>query len=192
MGDATYADLLAAPPDKVAELIAGELYLQPRPVNRVVWAKTVLLMLLGPHYGLGIGGPGDWILLYAPELHLGPDVLVPDAAGWRRSAEVDEAMKGDFITIPPAWVAEVLAPRTTRLDRALKLPRYHAAGVEHVWMVDPFARYVEVYRWVEAGWLRVAAVGGEEAARLAPFEAVEVELGTLWVGEGAVEEDRGG
>jgi hypothetical protein len=30
------------------------------------------------------GGPGGWVLLDEPELHLGEDIVVPDMGGWRR------------------------------------------------------------------------------------------------------------
>lgn len=39
--------------------------------------------LTGP-YGRGRGGPGGWLILDEPELHLGGHVLVPDLAGWLR------------------------------------------------------------------------------------------------------------
>jgi len=35
-------------------------------------------------FGKGRGGPGGWIILIEPELHLGRDVIAPDVAGWRR------------------------------------------------------------------------------------------------------------
>ena len=43
-------------------------------------------MKLGGAYDLGETGPGGWVILDEPELHLGrrPDKLVPDLAGWRR------------------------------------------------------------------------------------------------------------
>jgi hypothetical protein len=49
-------------------------------------AATVLGEELGPPFKRGKGGPGGWIILDEPELHLGvePDILVPDLAGWRR------------------------------------------------------------------------------------------------------------
>jgi hypothetical protein len=39
---------------------------------------------LGPPFKRGRGGPGGWVILFEPELHLGGDALVPDLAGWRR------------------------------------------------------------------------------------------------------------
>ncbi len=45
-------------------------------------------MILGgklvPTYDEGHGGSGGWWILFEHELHLGPDILVPDLAGWRR------------------------------------------------------------------------------------------------------------
>ncbi len=32
----------------------------------------------------GPGQPGGWWILFEPELRLGPDLVVPDVAGWRR------------------------------------------------------------------------------------------------------------
>lgn len=89
MGDpakrrATYEDVLNAPEHMVAEIIDGELYLQPRPGKPHAAAASALGGELGPPFKRGRGGPGGWILLDEPELHLGGDVLVPDLAGWRR------------------------------------------------------------------------------------------------------------
>lgn len=79
---ATYEDVLAAPEHMVAELMAGELHLQPRPAGPHAVAATVLIGELEPRFRRGKGGPGGWIILAEPELHLGEDVLVPDIAGW--------------------------------------------------------------------------------------------------------------
>ena len=77
---ASYADVVAAPPGKVAEVLDGTLYLQPRP--RVLHAHVASVLggqLFGP-FQRGLNGPGGWIILDEPELHLGlePDIIVPD------------------------------------------------------------------------------------------------------------------
>jgi Uma2 family endonuclease len=179
---ATYEDLLAAPPDKVAELIGGELHLQPRPAAPHALASSRLGMLLGAPFDLGTGGPGGWVLLDEPELHLGAEVLVPDMAGWRVDSGIQGELQAAYFSVPPAWVLEVLSPSTQRVDRILKLPRYHAAGVRHVWLVDPVGRSVEVFRREEVGWLLVATADGVQEVRLEPFDAVGLALGKLWVG----------
>ncbi len=38
---ATYQDVLDAPPNKVAEVLAGTLYTQPRPAMRHAWASSM-------------------------------------------------------------------------------------------------------------------------------------------------------
>src|SRR4051794_16531856 len=81
MGDparrkATYDDVLAAPRHQVAEIIGGELRLMPRPAKPHAAATTALGEELGPPFKRGRGGPGGWILLDEPELHLAEDIVV--------------------------------------------------------------------------------------------------------------------
>src|SRR5512143_3117609 len=81
---ATYEDLEALPPHQVGEIVAGELYVSPRPATpHALVSSSLGAELVGP-FQRGRGGPGGWIILDEPELHLGGDVLVPDLAGWRR------------------------------------------------------------------------------------------------------------
>lgn len=86
---ATYQDVLEAPDYVVAEVIADVLYTQPRPAIAHSQAATTLGEELGPPFKRGRGGPGGWMILDEPGLHLStrktrPDILVPDLAGWRR------------------------------------------------------------------------------------------------------------
>jgi hypothetical protein len=80
---ASYADVLAAPEHMIAEIIDGELHLNPRPGLPHTAAASALGEELGPPFKRGKGGPGGWIILDEPELHLGADIVVPDLAGWR-------------------------------------------------------------------------------------------------------------
>ena len=81
---ATYADLEAVPPHLVAEIIDGELLTHPRPSPRHGIASNALSSELAGPFQKGRGGPGGWIFIDEPELRLGPHVVVPDIAGWRR------------------------------------------------------------------------------------------------------------
>ncbi|MCA9551866.1 MAG: Uma2 family endonuclease, partial [Myxococcales bacterium] len=143
---ATYQDVLDAPEHMVAELIEGELYLQPRPAQPHAEAASVLAMLLGPPFRLGRGGPGGWRIQYEPELHLGAHVLVPDLAGWQVEAVPEVDLTKAFVEASPQWICEVLSPSTRRIDRIKKLPIYAEHGVAHAWLLDPLARTLEVYR----------------------------------------------
>ncbi|HEX3774978.1 MAG TPA: hypothetical protein VHV51_10970 [Polyangiaceae bacterium] len=79
---ATYEDVLQAPELVVAEILNGDLYTRPRRGGPHAEAASVLGTDLGGAFHRGRGGPGGWIILDEPELHLNRDILVPDLAGW--------------------------------------------------------------------------------------------------------------
>jgi len=179
---ATYEDILRAPPHMVAEVIDGVLSLQPRPALPHAQAASTLGEQLGPPFKRGQGGPGGWIILDEPELHLGvePDILVPDLAGWRR--ETMAVMPEDaFTTVRPDWVCEVLSPGTRRHDRHTKLPVYAREGVGHVWLLEPTDRLLEVYALDGATYRLLATHADAEVVRAPPFDAIELELAALWL-----------
>lgn len=177
---ATYEDVLDAPPHMIAEVIDGELRLQPRPAKPHAAATSALGEELGPPFKRGRGGPGGWILLDEPELHLGADILVPDMAGWRRQRMPQIVADEPFFTLAPDWVAEVLSPSTTKYDRTDKLRIYHRESVEWVWLVDPLQRTLEVLHRNETDWTLRGTWRDDERARAEPFEAIELELAVLW------------
>lgn len=176
---ATYADLEALPPNQVGEIVAGRLYASPRPAPRQASAAMQLATDLNNPFGRGRGGPGGWILLFAPELHLGRDVLVPDMAGWRRE-RMPKLPDVVGIKMAPDWLCEVLSPSTARLDRTRKLVAYAREGVKHVWLVDPLLRTLEVFRLEGPHYLLLATHSEAETVQAEPFEALALELRVLW------------
>jgi Uma2 family endonuclease len=176
---ATYEDVLAAPPHKVAEVIDGELYLNPRPGGPHARSGVKLIAKLDGPFDSGEGGPGGWILLAEPELHIGPDVLVPDLAAWRRE-RMATVPNAPYFTLAPDWICEVLSKSTARTDRWKKLPIYARERVKHAWLVDPILRTLEVFRLSEGRWTLVATYGENDRVRAEPFDAIELELGVLW------------
>jgi Uma2 family endonuclease len=186
MGDpaerrATYEDLLAVPSTLVAEIIGGTLYTQARPRTRHARSASRLGGVLDGPFDRGDGGPGGWLLLDEPELHLGaePDIVVPDLAGWRRE-RMPELPDAAFLTLPPDWVCEVLSPSTEGLDRAEKVPLYAREKVSHVWLVDPALRTLEVLRLDGPSYRIVNTLRGSARDRVEPFGALELELSLLW------------
>jgi Uma2 family endonuclease len=177
---ATYQDVLDAPEEYVAELIAGELHLQPRPAKAHTFSASALGVEIGAKYQRGIGGPGGWWILYEPELHFDPDVLVPDLAGWRQSGTPAFDPSVAYYAERPDWVCEVLCPSTARKDRVLKLDAYHRANVPWSWLVDPLAQTIEVFQWSDRGWLRTQTAEGPSRVALLPFEGVDLEIGAIW------------
>jgi Uma2 family endonuclease len=179
------AAFLATSDDQVAEILDGELFTMPRPRPAHANAATVLGESLGPPFRRGRGGPGGWVFLVEPELHLGPrpDKVVPDLAGWRRERLPDALLDADAdgaITVAPDWVCEVLSDRTEHIDRGKKRRIYRREGVGHLWYLDPRDRTLEVHRLVEGRWLEVDTFEGEGIVRAEPFEAIELILGDLW------------
>lgn len=176
---ASYADLAALPPNTVGELLAGELYAHPRPASQHARASSRLGALIGGPFDTGRGGPGGWVILDEPELHLGPDVLVPDLAGWRR-ARMPEMPHAPFFTLAPDWVCEVLSPSTAGVDRVVKLGIYLREQVGHVWLIEPANQTLEVLRLTSGAWQVAGNYAGESGVRAEPFAEVELELGLLW------------
>jgi Uma2 family endonuclease len=176
---ATYRDVLDAPPHCVAELVAGTLYTHPRPASLHARAASSLGFRLGCPFDEGIGGPGGWVLLNEPELHLGPDVVMPALGGWRRE-RMPELPDAPFFELAPDWVCEVLSPSTAVFDRDVKLPVYARAGVLHAWLVDPLLRRLEVLRLGPSGYRAIETCHNGEAVRAEPFGAVELPLTSLW------------
>lgn len=177
---ATYDDLKKLPENLIGELIDGELIASPRPAPAHANASSVITMELGPfHRGPGGPGPGGWWILFEPELHFHGDVLVPDIAGWRRE-RMPQLPKSAAFELAPDWICEVVSPTTGRIDRVRKKAIYAREQVGHVWLVDPIARTLEVYRLDGGHWIEVAAHGGSVVARAEPFDAVALDLARWW------------
>lgn len=177
---ATYADLEALPEHLVGEIVHGVLHAFPRPRLRHASASSDLGGRLRVSFGSRFGeGPGGWIILFEPELHLGEDVLVPDIAGWRRE-HVPELPDAAFMSVAPDWLCEVLSPGTRAHDLTDKRGIYFRERVTHLWFVDPEERTLEIQRWSEAGYVSVGAFRDEAVVRAEPFEAVEIQLAALW------------
>ncbi len=179
---ATYEDLLALPEHVVGQIIDGELIVMPRPASPHARGSFSLGGELYGPFERGRGGPGGWHLLAEPELHFSEDVLVPDLAGWRRE-RMPDMPRTPFFTLAPDWVCEVLSPSTAAVDRVRKKRIYAREGVRHVWLIDPELRTLEVYRLDGHQWVEQGTYSGEERVRAEPFEALELELGVLWLPE---------
>src|SRR3954447_24687394 len=121
---ATYDDLLQVPEHLVAEIVDGVLITSPRPAARHAMAASALGEELGPPFKRGRGGPGGWVILDEPEIHLLDDILVPDLAGWRVERMPELVDDDPCFTLAPDWVCEVLSLRTAKYDRADKLAIY--------------------------------------------------------------------
>jgi Uma2 family endonuclease len=176
---ATYADLEKVPPHLVAEIIHGVLETHPRPVPRHGLAANALGFEVTGPYQRGRGGPGGWVFMTEPELHIGADVLVPDIAGWRRE-RMPSTPENVGITVAPDWICEILSPSTARLDQGPKRRIYAEAGVGFLWMLDPATRVLDAYQLVTGKWLLLGTATGSGDISFPPFDAISFSLDVLF------------
>jgi len=176
-----YEQFLDVPDHKVAQIINGELRVMSRPHPRHALASSSLTDELFSPFHKGRGGPGGWIILFEPELHLSNgDIVVPDLAGWRRERMPQLPDTAYFETIPD-WVCEILSLSTAKQDRIEKMPIYAREGVAHAWIIDPELQTLEVYvLHDERHWLQWQVYRDQDTICDPPFEAINFELGGLW------------
>jgi Uma2 family endonuclease len=175
---ARYDDLCRVPDRFIAEILDGDLYASPRPALPHARATTVLLSRLGAVFDLG-DEPGGWIMLFAPELHFGNDVLVPDIAGWRRE-RLPSVPDVAYLTLAPDWICEVVSPATETIDRGQKLRIFTREGVASAWFVDPLRQSLEVLALESGRVVQIEAHHGSVRVSARPFAAIELELSALW------------
>ncbi len=177
--EATYQDVLDAPPSMVAQLIHGKLYTMPRPAPPHVHAQFLLANEIHSHFWFGGGSVGGWRIYNEPEVHFGKDVLVPDIAGWRYE-RMTALPKTAYFPISPDWVCEVLSESTKRFDLGEKRDIYAEHGVGYLWLVDPIVRQLDAFSLRNAEWELIDTLVGDTDACLPPFEEVTFNLGPIW------------
>lgn len=176
---ATIADLRDVPAHLVGEILNGDLVTSPRPAPAHAQAASSLSGELYAPFHRGRGGPGGWIILNEPELHLHADVLVPDVVSWRRERMATLPSSSAF-ELAPDWVCEVLSPSTASTDRAVKVPIYARENVRHVWLVDPLLQTLEVLRLDGPGYRLPGVWRGDVVVSCEPFQALSIRLTDLW------------
>ena len=181
---ATYADLEALPPLVTGEILSSVLHSHPRPAPRHSRATNRIQGELSGPFDRDQTGPGGWVFMNEPELHLGPHVVAPDIAGWHRE-RLPKLPETAFIEAAPDWACEVLSPSTQRTDRTDKLAIYAAFGVGHCWYIDPLAKTLEVFALTGAKWLLAAAFKESEPVTAPPFETHAFLVDVLWPEETA-------
>ena len=87
----------------VAEVLVGTLHIQPRPAPPHAFASSSLGDELVSPFQKNRGGPGGWVIIGEPELHLGDDILVSDLGGWRRET-MPELPATAYFAVAPDWV----------------------------------------------------------------------------------------
>jgi Uma2 family endonuclease len=179
---ATLEDFLAIPAEeRFHELLGGEIVRKADPTGEHGDAQGGVVAGLRPRFQrpTGAGGPGGWWILPEVEVLLESGELVrPDVVGWRRE-RVPQRPTGFPIRTRPDWICEVISSDPAQ-DRVRKLRLYHRAEVPHYWLVDPGESTLTVMRWSEPGYVTVLAAQRGELVRAEPFDAIELDVGTLF------------
>jgi Uma2 family endonuclease len=176
---AHFDDLQTVPAHLTGEILEGELVVSQPPTAQAVLTRAALNAELARRWGGAEGGgSAGWWLADGAQLRLGLNALVPDIVGWRRQRL--HRAPGAVVDVAPDWVCEILTPSTAIIDRTRKLGIYASRGVAWVWLVEPVHRTVEVL-WLEGDeWVVAGNYGGDQKARIPPFDAIELQLGGLW------------
>ncbi len=137
----TFAEYDALPEtNQIVELIDGEIVVNPpnfRHQKTLLQIIAVLLTLklegelcvapVGLHFDDGNSFEPDIFWVSRENTNC---VLEPDGSYWRGA---------------PDLVIEILSPSTASNDRGLKYETYERYGVREYWLVDPDAKFTEVY-----------------------------------------------
>jgi Uma2 family endonuclease len=178
---ATYEDLLRIPEDVHAEIVDGQIVVLPSPRPRHSKPQRALGRFIGGPFDDddGHGGPGGWWIFVEVDGQLGDQVVRPDLSGWRRPRLPEPDQRP--ISVVPDWICEVLSESNEAHDRVTKRRIYAEAGVTHYWIVDPEARTLEALILEGGKWVDAGSFDETGLARIAPFEAIELPIGRLFL-----------
>jgi len=127
------------------QLVDGDLLMSPAPLSR----HQIVLMRLGTALVIHVEQENAGICIYSPlDLILTDiDVFQPDLvfiSNARKKIIVPEGLRG-----VPDLCVEVLSPSNKRLDLVTKRLLYARYGLPELWIVDPKANTVRVFRLQE-------------------------------------------
>ena len=144
-------------PDGKAELVRGDLRVNPPPGAPHGVAAVNLVVALGVHaraHGLGrvFADNFGYELVQLPRT-----VRVPDASFLRADRFPAEGVRPGVLKLAPDLAIEVLSPSETASDLEEKLDDFTFAGTPLIWVIDPDRRTVMVMaadapvRWLREG-----------------------------------------
>ena len=172
----TYEDYAKTSDDERWELIHGELFVPPSPIE----SHQVAGMRLGIRMGLFVEEKGLGQVFSAPyDVVLSDtDVVQPDLLFV--SKDRADIITADNVQGAPDMVVEVLSPTTAKRDWRVKLDLYSKHGVREFWLVDPQTEIV----WVllpKEGSLGIAAIYSEGDTLTSPtLEGLTLDMGEIF------------
>jgi Uma2 family endonuclease len=172
----TYEDLEAAMEYDApfVELVDGELVWDLSPRGKHGFSQLQAGALLND---LNRGESDWWILVDVDVRFSKHRVLRPDVSGWLRT-RMPEVPDGPA-EVAPDWLCEVISRGHEAFERGRKMNMYAEEGVRFVWLLQQYARTLEVYSLHEGRWLRLGSYTDGDRPVLPPFER-EVDVGALF------------
>jgi len=157
------------------ELIAGELWIAPRPSElhqRVQWEISHILSTWIKRNDLG--------RLYLPPVGLltqNGDVFEPDLTFVEKS-HPQHAGGWTLLDRPPSLVVEIVSPGSRKRDWMIKRDGYAAMGVPNYWVVETQERTIWGFALSGSAYEEVVQ-GSQDAFEAPPFVGLTIPLSLL-------------
>ena len=81
----------------------------------------------------------------------------------------------------PGGVGQPMSVRLYPIDRGRKMRVYTREQVGHLWIIDPIARTLEVYRLDGERWIVASTHGGNDPINAEPFDAITLAPSRWWL-----------
>jgi Uma2 family endonuclease len=151
----TPEDLLAMPDRKKYELVDGQLVERQMSQlsNWVAGRLHRFVDIFVDEQQLGwTWGSGQGYVCFPDSPR---ELRFPDVSYVRKNRLPEGPTSEGYIYVPPDFAVEVVSPNDTAYEVERKTIEYLDAGVPLVWVIDPEARTVRIYRGDgSSGWLR--------------------------------------
>ena len=176
---ATYADIVAALPHLIAEIIGGHLRLR-RYFGMIdgMPLSTLLQRLVAP--SMDVASRSNHQVLLRPEFHVGADVLVPELGMWH-SCELWNVEDWRDLKARPRWVLEYLTSWTDVGIRQERCRIFGEAQIDYLWRLDAEAGTIEAYENRDGRrWQLLRKFGAGDKVTAPPFAAIALSVDDLW------------
>ncbi len=160
--------------NRIIELLDGEIVMTPPATD---WHQSVSGSLYIFIHQCIKGG----ILRYAPiGLYVDEQNFVEPDLLWISEKNTQcELDKRGFWHGTPDLIVEILSPSTALRDKRVKFKLYEKLGVREYWIVDPEAKYIEVYHQQDGKFIQLGIYGAGEGesftSTVLPKSEVEVD-----------------
>lgn len=177
LGRMTYDEYCQLPEDgKRYELIGGVLHVPPAPGWEHQFSALALARMLADHvdqFQLGRVGIAPFETFFSEDDVVQPDVLY--ISNERLSLLSRRRLSGG-----PTLVVEVLSPSTRAYDTRTKRAVYARYGVQHYWLLDPLAHWLEAYELRDGEYVLIGRWRNDDVFEPALFPGLQIPLAKLW------------